>query len=168
MTDEETDMKTTTRTWWSARSAVAVAVSGMLLAAGVTMGEARAAGTSAKVVRWIDGDTVVTSQGTVRLIGVDTPERGKCGSVAATELARRLAPVGSRVQLSNPGSVDDEDQYGRILRYVNRGSVDVSARQIKAGAKARYDGQDGYDQHPRQAWYRGLDGKHRDYSCATT
>src|SRR3954469_11136950 len=158
-------MNTRTRTWWSALTVVA---SGMLLVVGVGVGAAQAAGTSAKVVRWIDGDTVVTSKGTVRLIGVDTPERGKCGSVAATDLARRLAPVGSRVQLGNPGSVDDEDRYGRILRYVNRGTVDVSARQIKAGAEARYDGLDGYDRHPRQAWYRGLDRTHRDYSCAPT
>jgi endonuclease YncB( thermonuclease family) len=140
----------------------------MGMSGGDTAGAADRTGSGggARVVRWIDGDTVVTSRGTVRLIGIDTPERGRCGSVSATSLARRLAPAGSRVTLGNPASVDDQDRYGRELRYVNRGGVDVGARQIKAGAKARYDGQDGYDTHPRQAWYRGLDRTHRDYSCA--
>src|SRR6478736_4695594 len=112
---------------------------------------------SAKVLRWIDGDTVRTTLGTVRLIGIDTPERGRCGSNKATRLARRLAPVGSTIRLTNPGSVQDTDKYGRLLRYVNRGGVDVGARQIRAGAVARYDSLDGYDHHPRQRPYRKAD-----------
>ena len=148
-------MKTRTRTW---SSALAVAASGMLLVAGVGVGEAQAAGTSwgsAKVVRWIDGDTVVTSKGTVRLIGIDTPERGKCGSKSATAKARAIAPVGSTVRIGNPVSVDDTDRYGRKLRYVDTGTRDIGGAQIHAGAKARYDSPDGYDRHPRQTKYRG-------------
>ena len=53
--------------------------------------------TTAKVIRVIDGDTVVTTKGTVRIIGIDTPERGRCGAAAATAKLRpsawpRLAP----------------------------------------------------------------------------
>jgi|SRR6478735_3526736 len=118
-----------------------------------------------EVVRWVDGDTVETTAGTVRLIGVDTPERGRCGYAKASDLARRLAPVGSRVRLTNPASVVDTDAYGRLLRYVNRGSVDVSLRQIKAGSVARYDSIDGYDRHPRQRAYRSADRAHRNYNC---
>ena len=120
---------------------------------------------SAKVLHWIDGDTVRTTLGTVRLIGIDTPERGRCGSNKATRLARRLAPVGSTIRLTNPGSVQDTDKYGRLLRYVNRGGVDVGARQIRAGAVARYDSLDGYDHHPRQRPYRKADRAHRNYHC---
>lgn len=62
-----------------------------------------------KVIRVIDGDTIVTrplegtkrSQYTVRLIGIDSPEfRPKeCGAQLATDNARRLAPRGRRVLL---------------------------------------------------------------------
>ncbi len=163
-------MKTRTRTLWSA---LAVAASGMVLVVGA--GEAQAAGTSwgsAKVVRWIDGDTVVTSKGTVRLIGIDTPELGKCGSARATSKARALAPAGARVRMGNPVSTDDTDRYGRKLRYVDTVSGrDIGAVQIKAGAKARYDSRDGYDRHPRQPKYRRLDRASKDYksgSCSSS
>ena len=55
----------------------------------------------------------VTSRGTVRLIGIDTPEVGKCGAKKATRIARRLAPVGSTVRLGNPSSVQNTDKYDR-------------------------------------------------------
>lgn len=123
--------------------------------------------THAKVIRWVDGDTVVTTKGTIRLLGVDTPEVGRCGSTTATQIAERAAPVGSVVRLGNPRSVVDKDRYDRLLRYVVKKSsnVDVSAQQIRKGAKARYDSLDGYDWHTRQAKYRRLDGNHPDYSC---
>ncbi|MET3962787.1 endonuclease YncB(thermonuclease family) [Marmoricola sp. OAE513] len=120
----------------------------------------------AKVVRWSDGDTVVTSFGKIRVIGVDTPETGKCGAKKAKALALKLAPVGSIVTLGNPASVQDTDRYGRKLRYVNRGKIDIALRQIKAGSRARYDSKDGYDHHPRQAKYRKADKKYKNYLCA--
>lgn len=123
------------------------------------------AGVTVTVDHWSDGDTVVTSVGKVRLIGIDTPEVGRCGYVRASNRAKRLAPAGSRITLTNPTSVQDKDRYGRLLRYVNVGTVDVGLRQIRAGAKARYDGRDGYDQHPRQYRYRTADRNYADYSC---
>ncbi len=111
----------------------------------------------ATVVRWSDGDTVVTNRGKVRLIGIDTPEVGECGAKKATRIARRLAPKGATIKLVNPSSVSDRDTYDRKLRYVQVGKVDVGLRQIKKGAQARYDGLDGYDKHPRQARYRKTD-----------
>ena len=122
----------------------------------------------ARVVRWVDGDTVFTTKGEVRLIGVDTPERGRCGYSAATRYAQQIAPKGSIIRLGNPSSVMNHDRYGRLLRYVNRGARDLSAAQISHGARARYDSRDGYQWHPRQARYRHLDATHRNYRCAAT
>jgi endonuclease YncB( thermonuclease family) len=119
--------------------------------------------TTAKVVRWVDGDTVVTSRGTVRIIGLDTPEVGTRGAAAATRVARTMAPKGTRIRLGNPVSVSNRDGYGRLLRYVKVGDRDVAARQIVKGAKARYDGRDGYQWHPRQTRYRALDSRFADY-----
>ena len=119
------------------------------------------------MVRWIDGDTLVTSRGTVRLIGVDTPERGRCGYLAATRYANQIAPRGSIIRLGDPASVMNRDRYGRQLRYVDRGARNLAAAQIVHGARARYDSRDGYQWHPRQARYRHLDATHRNYRCAS-
>ncbi|WP_167880608.1 thermonuclease family protein [Nocardioides guangzhouensis] len=142
-------------------AAVAALTGGLLV---TTPGTATAAttATTARVVRWVDGDTVTTSRGTVRLIGVDTPETGHWGARNATRLARHWAPAGSTVRLVNPSSVHNRDRYGRLLRYVQRGR-DIGLVQINHGAKARYDGRDGYDWHPRQHRYRTTDARHADY-----
>lgn len=132
-------------------------------AALLVVSPATQAATPARVVRWVDGDTVVTTRGTVRLIGFDTPERGQCGHGAATTSARRLAPVGSIIRLGNPRSVRNRDAYGRMLRYVTRAKRDVGAVQIRRGAWARYDSRDGYQWHPKQARYRRIDARTRNY-----
>jgi endonuclease YncB( thermonuclease family) len=153
--------------------AAAVAAGLLVTGAGATAGPAEAASSkvtwkSAKVIRWVDGDTVVTTKGTIRVIGVDTPEVGACGSDTATQLAAATAPPGSTVRLGNPRSVVNRDKYKRHLRYVVRKStkVDISAMQIRNGAKARYDSLDGYQWHPRQKKYRTLDDAAADYQCA--
>lgn len=128
-------------------------------------GAAATTTTTATVDHWSDGDTVVTDAGTLRLIGVNAPDEGECGYRAATRLAVRLAPPGSTLTLADPDSVRDTDSYGRLLRYVGAGSVDIGLRQIQAGSQAKYDSTDGYDPHPRQARYRRQDIRHRDY-CA--
>ena len=48
---------------------------------------------------------MVTTRGFVRLIGVDTPESGKCGFDAATGIAKRIAPVGAVIRLTSPKTV---------------------------------------------------------------
>ena len=71
---------------------------------------------SAVVARTIDGDTVELYTGErVRLIGVDTPERGEPGFNEATEFTRNLVE-GETVWLS--GSGNDTDRFGRLRRYV--------------------------------------------------
>jgi endonuclease YncB( thermonuclease family) len=126
--------------------------------------------TRARVTSWVDGDTVHTTRGTVRLIGMDTPERGDECSKAATRSARRLAPVGSRITLIRVLGRDNTDRYDRKLRYVRSvHALDVGLQQIKRGlADARYDSRDGYDRHPRQAEYRAADARYPDRDCTPT
>jgi endonuclease YncB( thermonuclease family) len=110
------------------------------------------------VARVIDGDTVQLEGGQrVRLIGIDTPEHGDCGSASATRALREHVE-GRRVQLRNPLAVDDRDRYGRLLRYVERDGSDAGYELLEAGlGVARYDSLDGYDRHPRQPRYRSAD-----------
>lgn len=110
----------------------------------------------------VDGDTVRLQSGVyVRMIGIDTPEVGQCGYRAAK---RKLDQwVGGEARLVNPAGVDNQDHYGRLLRYVHDSGRDTGLGLIKLGlAKARYDGLDGYDRHPRQATYRRADRNNPD------
>jgi endonuclease YncB( thermonuclease family) len=121
-----------------------------------------------EVIRWVDGDTVQTTLGTVRLIGMDTPERGAPCSARATANADRLAPPGSTVKLIPVQGRDDTDRYDRLLRYVVRGRVDVGYRQIVNGlADARYDSGE-YGTHPQRDSYRQADAEHPNQTCEVT
>lgn len=121
---------------------------------GPTGGTPRETGVVTKVV---DGDTIwVAGAGKVRLVGMDTPERGQCGFEQATDHLEALL-MGREVTLSYDGR-DDRDRYGRLLRYVDVDGVDAGLAQIRAGlARARYDSRDGYGAHPREATYLAAD-----------
>lgn len=120
----------------------------------------------------VDGDTIdVRRDATterVRIIGIDTPERGQCGYAEATQHMEALVG-GSQVDLVTAGAGKDErDRYGRILRYVIAGNVDAGYEQIAAGlAIARYDSRDGYGAHPREtAYIEADDATPAGYPCA--
>lgn len=105
------------------------------------------------VIDIIDGDTIKIRGGqSVRLIGIDTPERGQCGY---TEAAFVLASViRGRPVVLVPGARTDTDRYGRLLRYVEVDGVDANLEMIRSGrAIARYDSRDGYGRHPREDLY---------------
>lgn len=144
-----------------ATPAVAGPPPGVVLPAGNT--------STARVTKIVDGDTIATTTGTIRLVGVDTPERGRCSAEKATAKTRTLVPVGSRVTLTRPAGNNNTDRYGRFLRYVSRNGVDVGGALIKAGlADARYDSRDGYPRHPKQARYRSWDARYPDQRCTGT
>ncbi len=89
------------------------------------------------VLRVIDGDTIeVEGLGTVRYIGVDTPETKhpqkpveRMGQ-EAYEANRRLVE-GKRVKLEF--DVEQRDRYGRVLAYVYVGTTFVNAWLVEAG-----------------------------------
>ncbi|MCR2824489.1 thermonuclease family protein [Microbacterium sp. zg.Y909] len=107
-----------------------------------------------------DGDTIDTTAGKVRLIGIDTPERGEAGYAdAGAELGAFLSE-GPVTLVAVPGH-DDTDRYGRLLRYVRVDGRDAGAHMLQTGwAVARYDSRDGYDGHPLEAEYIELDDAH--------
>lgn len=127
------------------------------LAAPETAGIGAPVGTAstATVTRIIDGDTIDTTAGRVRVIGIDTPEQGQCGYEEATANAASIVPVGSAVALTAVGSKDDRDKYDRLLRFVTASDgTDLGLAQIGDGlADARYDSRDGYGWHPKESAY---------------
>jgi endonuclease YncB( thermonuclease family) len=123
-------------------------------------------GSAEGVVEYVvDGDTLdVTGVGRIRVIGIDTPERGECGFENASAALSALV-LGERVTLV-PGAVDDADRYGRLLRYVDLGAVDAGLSLIEDGwAIARYDSRDGYGRHPREDAYVAADAGSPDLGC---
>jgi micrococcal nuclease len=98
------------------------------------------AGIDFTVDRVVDGDTIVVSRGgTVRLIGVDTPETKDprrpvgCFGKEASRFTASLLPRGTRVRLV--GDVEQRDRYDRTLAYVYRVSdgLFVNAELLRRG-----------------------------------
>ena len=91
-----------------------------LVLSGCGSGPALGPERSARVLRVVDGDTVVLSGlGKTRLIGVDTPEvygRHECYGREASRFARRVLARRRRVGVRV--GVERRDRYGRVLAYV--------------------------------------------------
>ena len=97
--------------------------------------------TSATVDHVYDGDTLTLTNGyRVRLLQIDTPElgSGECYSRAARTALLNLAPAGSRIELETDPSLDKVDRYGRLLRYISRGPLNVNLQLVKRGDAAPY------------------------------
>ena len=112
------------------------------------------------LVRVIDGDTIVVvvegHEEKVRLVGINTPEKGFCGFEEARRALEEMLGTAT-VGLVDAG-VDDRDKYGRLLRYLDIDGQDPGLELIRAGlAEADYDSRTGYDQHLREESYISLD-----------
>ncbi|OGJ57577.1 hypothetical protein A3H22_00895 [Candidatus Peribacteria bacterium RIFCSPLOWO2_12_FULL_55_15] len=101
-------------------------------------------GTNGRVVRVIDGDTVMVRiadrEVTVRLIGVDAPETGGKGEEGkwgreAMEFLRGLLDGGI---VALDFDEERQDVYGRILAYLSVGGRDVQAELLQVGLAAVY------------------------------
>ena len=91
----------------------------------------------------VDGDTIDARLDSgrverVRLIGIDTPERGDCFFAQASARTRALA-LGRRVVLRGDATQDTRDRYGRLLAYVDiGGSADLGRALIRGGHASVY------------------------------
>jgi endonuclease YncB( thermonuclease family) len=136
-------------------------IAGVLLALGMLVGcsHADSSVSAIKVTRVIDGDTIELENGQkVRLLGIDTPERGCPGYREATKNMQNMV-LAKRIILVSDGK-QSTDRYGRLLRFVEIGKTDVGFEQIKNNyADARYDSTDHYPKHSREAKYHDADKK---------
>ena len=113
------------------------------------------AGSSATVVRVVDGDTVHVrgdqlGEVTVRVLGIDTPETVKpgssvaCGGPEASAHAHQVLDGTSVTVVPDP-SQDQFDRYGRTLAYLELpDGSDYSVATVAAG----YARTDISDRHP--------------------
>ncbi len=89
------------------------------------------------VRRVIDGDTIeLTGGARVRLVQIDATElgSGECYSRKAAQALRSLLPAGSTIRLEADPRLDRVDRYGRLLRYVHRGALNVNLELVRRGA----------------------------------
>ncbi len=97
----------------------------------------------ATVVRVIDGDTIDVmldgEQRTIRYYGIETPANGKKCSGEAK--ARNTELLGATVRLEPDPNAGDQDEQGRLLRYVfNEDGLSIDAVLVSEGlATARTD-----------------------------
>ena len=90
----------------------------------------------ALVVSVIDGDTVELADGRrIRYLGIDTPEQGEYYAENATARNKELVE-GKTVELQRGNR--DQDEYGRLLRYVYVDGVFVNAELIAGGYAEAY------------------------------
>ncbi len=91
---------------------------------------------NAIVSKIIDGDTIEVETGErIRLIGINTPERGQPYYQEATNRLKELVE-GKNIVLES--DVQDKDQYGRLLRYVFVDDLFVNLQLVKEGYATVY------------------------------
>jgi endonuclease YncB( thermonuclease family) len=103
------------------------------------------------VERVIDGDTIVTEIGHVRLLGINTPERGEKGFLEAKEFLEDLV-FNESVILQYVG--EREDKYRRILAYIFYKNENINVKMVEEGFGNYYfyDGKDIYSDDLEEAW----------------
>ena len=85
----------------------------------------------ALVIRVIDGDTVeLENEERVRLLGIDTPERGQ---VLFDEASDFLKERIEKKEVILKKDVTDKDKYDRLLRYIYIRDTFVNLELVKAG-----------------------------------
>lgn len=93
------------------------------------------------IMKIYDGDTITLNTGEkVRLLQIDTPElaQGECyATQARTALVNLLNSKGALVLRRDP-RLEEVDQYGRLLRYIFKGKINVSLKMVQTGAAAPY------------------------------
>ena len=92
------------------------------------------------VTRIHDGDTLTISTGEkVRLLQIDTPEisPAECYGAEAHKALTQIIGKSAITLESDPVS-DNKDQFGRILRYVKVGKVNINLKLVEIGAATPY------------------------------
>ncbi len=98
------------------------------------LGDAESVGDTASVLEVVDGDTLVVDvdgvRESVRLIGINAPEREACVYQEATD---RLADLVAEGEVLLVQDVSERDEFGRLLRYVLVGAADAGEQLVEEG-----------------------------------
>lgn len=98
------------------------------------------ASASVKVARISDGDTLTILTGEkIRFLQIDTPEISPAECYGAEAHKALISLIGKAVITLESDSVsDDKDQFGRSLRYVKVGKINLNLKLVQIGAATPY------------------------------
>ncbi len=101
--------------------------------------------------RVIDGDTVVINGTSVRLLGINSPERGEQYYEESKNLLGNLT-LNKLVKLQRGG--EDTDKYNRLLRHVFINNENVNVKMVENGLANFYfpSGKNLYYSEFKKAW----------------
>ncbi len=117
----------------------------------------------AKVLRVIDGDTIVLEENeSVRLIGINSPERGEKYYDEAADFLREMIE-GATIEMSKDKT--NKDKYYRLLRYIYVDDIDtdekvfVNLEIVRNGLANVYiiEPDNKYEKKLRDVWQECLD-----------
>ena len=101
--------------------------------------------------RVIDGDTITTGNRSIRLLGINTPERGELYYDEAKEfLEMRVLNKNVTLEFTR----ERKDKYGRTLSYVFESGENINVEIIRNGFANYYfySGRDKYSDDLLEAW----------------
>ncbi len=94
-----------------------------------------------RVASITDGDTIKLTDGkSVRLLQIDTPELNgnECYAKEAQVALANLLNVRGTLRLQTDPKIETKDAYGRLLRYLFKGKVNVNVEMVRIGAATPY------------------------------
>jgi micrococcal nuclease len=116
----------------------------------------------AEIVDWTDGDTVDVDiwifldfgfhdyqnnlkKHRLRLMGIDTPEKGKPGHDEATAFNESSFPPGTEVRIKTykmPTGYNSSEKYGRYLADIYSADMTINQNEalVASGLAVKYDG----------------------------
>lgn len=81
----------------------------------------------------IDGDTVIVKGEHIRILQVNTPEMGNCYAAQAKNFTQKFLNSKGQLKIITDKNLDKTDAYGRSLRYVFKGKLNLSIELVKQG-----------------------------------
>ena len=94
-----------------------------------------------------DGDTVQSGKVWVRLVQINTPEKGECYYKEATNYTHNFLKLNGKSKLIPDARLDSFDEYGRALGYLTKGNRNLNLELVKYGYAKPY-------------FYKGMRGKY--------
>lgn len=97
--------------------------------------------------RVIDGDTIVVNHEHVRVLQINAPEIGTCYAEEAKQFTQKFLEQSGNLILEPDPVLNQEDEYGRSLRYVFKGNKNLSLELVRNG-------------YARPMFFNGMRGKY--------
>ena len=114
--------------------------------------------TSVFIERIIDGDTIESDIGNIRLLGINTPERGEKYYNEARDFLKKKIE-NKTVELEFTG--ETHDKYRRVLAYVFLENKNINTELVENGFANYYfyGGKDRYSNLLEEAWNKCINNK---------